>query len=245
MRNALTLGIRVLNQLLRDKWFLFFSLAAPVLIIVILKVFFDTFPEQFPIDEYIVPLAATVVFVITFVLCMISVVEERVNGTLERIFINGVSRPAIIIGYILGYITLGTIQAIIVVTMTLWLFALQYDVSVLAWIFVAIWLLALASVALGVLVSSFVRRQVQIIPFIPLIMLPSIFLSGIIVMVADLPLLAQIIGKSTPLYYANNIIQEAMSGVQDMAVLLPEIAGLVAIIMTFIFLASLTLKTVE
>lgn len=245
MRNMLTLGLRVLNQLFRDKWFLFFSLAAPILIIVVLKVFFDTFPEAFPIEEYIVALAATVVFVITFVLCMISVVEERVNGTLERMFVNGVSRPAIIVGYILGYLFLATVQAGIVVLMILWLFELSYSAGVLAWLFMAIWLLALASVALGVLISSFVRRQVQIIPFIPLVMLPSVFLSGIIVNVADLPLPAQVVGKITPLYYANNVIQEVTGGSGDLSVMLPEIALLVLVITVFVFLASRTLKTVE
>lgn len=241
----MTLGFRVLNQLFRDKWFLFFSLAAPVLIILVLKVFFDTFPEQFPIEEYIVALAATVVFIITFVLCMISVVEERVNGTLERMYVNGVSRSAIIIGYILGYLVLATVQAAIVVGMILWLFELAYSVEVLAWLFVAIWLLALASIALGVLISSFVRRQVQIIPFIPLVMLPSVFLSGIIVEVTDLPLPAQVVGKLTPLYYANNVIQEVTGGAQDLGIILPQVAGLLTIIAVFTFLASRTLKTVE
>jgi ABC-2 type transport system permease protein len=246
MRNIFTLGFRVLNQLFRDKWFLFFSLAAPILIITVLKVFFDTFPEQFPIEEYIVALAATVVFVITFVLCMISVVEERVRGTLERMFINGVSKTAIIIGYVLGYLTLATVQASIVVFMILWLFGLEYSADVLAWLFVAIWLLALASVALGVLISSFVKRQVQIIPFFPLVMLPTIFLSGIIVNIEDLPTQAQIVGKMTPLHYANNIIQEVTGSAQwEWSVVLPEVLALIAVILTFIFLASRTLKTVK
>lgn len=245
MRNVLTLGLRVLNQLFHDKWFLFFSLAAPVLIITVLNVFFDTFPQGFPVEEYVVALAATVVFVITFVLCMISVVEERVNGTLERMFVNGVTRPAIIVGYVLGYLVLATAQAAIVVGMILWLFELSYALSVLAWLFVAIWLLALASVALGVLISSFVRRQVQIIPFIPIVMLPTIFLSGIIVNIEELPLPAQVVGRITPLYYANNAIQEVTGGSQSLSIILPEAGALLLVITVFIFLASRTLKTVE
>ncbi|MEX0748944.1 MAG: ABC transporter permease [Candidatus Saccharimonadales bacterium] len=244
MRNMFTLGRRVLNQLFRDKWFLIFSLAAPVLIIIVLRVFFDTLPEQMPVEELVVALAATVVFIITFVLCMISVVEERVNGTLERMYVNGVSRPTIIVGYVLGYLVLATVQTAIVIAMILGLFDLSYSISVLVWLFATIWLLALASVALGVLISSFVRRQVQIIPFIPLVLLPTIFLSGIMVDPTQLPLPAQIVGRATPLYYANNAIQEATGG-QDLAIIWPQIAALVGVIAIFLFLASRTLKTVE
>lgn len=245
MRNIFVLGFRVLNQLIRDKWFLFFSIAAPIMIIIVLRIFFDTFPERFPVEDYVVGIAAMVVFVITFVLSMISVVEERVNGTLQRMFINGVSKTAIIVGYMLGYLAIATVQATITVFMTLRLFELEYDLSVLVLLFLAIWLLAVASVALGLLISSFVRRQVQIIPFIPIVMLPSVFLSGIIVDLDQLPLPALIIGKATPLHYANNIIEEVTVSGWELVSVMPQAVYLGIVIATIIFFASLTLKPIE
>lgn len=239
---ALILGKRVLMQLIRDRWFLLFSIIAPILIIIVLKVFFDTFPDQFPVNEYIIGIAAMIVFVITFVLSMISIVEERVNGTLQRLFINGVSKASIIIGYILGYLTIATLQAVIVIFQTIYLFELELNFETIFALFIALWLLAIASVALGLLISSFVRRQVQIIPFIPLVMLPSVFLSGIIVDIADLPLPAQIVGKATPLHYASNIINVIMEDTYTFSDFLPEILSLGVIIVIFIALAALSLR---
>ena len=245
MKNSFTLGLRVLKQLIRDKWFLLFSLAAPALIIFVLKIFFDTFPDQFPVQNYILGIAATIVLVITFVLSMISVVEERVNGTLQRIFVSGISKTAMIMGYIYGYLVIATGQSIIVVFMTLLLFDLELKTAEFAGLLLAIWLLAIASVALGILISSFVRRQVQIIPFIPLVMIPSVFLSGIIVNIEDLPMPAQIVGKATPLHYANNIITNVMASGWSFEIVFVQILPLLLIISAIIFLASLTIKPVE
>jgi ABC-2 type transport system permease protein len=243
--NAVVLGKRVLNQIIRDKGFLFFSLIAPVMIITVLRTFFDTFPDQFPVDEYVIGIAALIVFVITFVLSMISIVEERVNGTLQRMFINGVSKTSIIIGYILGYLAIATIQACIVIGLTLYLFELELDFVTIVSLFGAIWLLAIASVALGLLISSFVRRQVQIIPFIPIVMIPTVFLSGIIVSLEELPLPAQIIGQATPLYYTNNIIDIIYETEWDIYDVLQDLGAMVTVLIVFIVLASLTLRPVE
>lgn len=245
MQNTIVLGLRVLNQLFRDKWFLFFSLAAPILIIVVLRVFFDTFPDQFPVENYIVGIAATIVFIITFVLSMISIVEERVNGTLQRMFINGVGKITIIVGYVMGYLTLATFQALMVVMMTLSLFNLGYDLDTLLWLLLSMWLLALASVALGLLISSFVKRQVQIIPFIPLVLLPSVFLSGIIVNINQLPVPAQIIGKLTPLHYANNVIEQVTAAGWQISSVMVDVLLLGFIVAVIVFLASRTLRPVE
>ncbi|MFW5719718.1 MAG: ABC transporter permease [Candidatus Dojkabacteria bacterium] len=239
------LGRRVLNQLIRDRWFLAFSFIAPILVIVVLNIFFNTFPDQFPVENYIVGIAATVVFVITFVLSMISIVEERVNGTLQRMFVNGVSRITIIGGYLLGYLVIATIQAIIVIFLTLNLFELDMTGDTIATLILAILLLAIASVALGLLISSFVRRQVQIIPFIPMVMLPTIFLSGIIVEVNKLPVPAQVIGQITPLYYTNSIIDLISTSAWELSEVIPDIISLIGIILFVMFLSSLTLKPAE
>ena len=50
------------------------------------------------------------------------------------------------------------------------------------------------------------------IPFIPLIIVPSVFLSGMIVAVEDLPTWAQVLARFTPLFYANEVLQGVISG---------------------------------
>ena len=49
-------------------------------------------------------------------------------------------------------------------------------------------------------------------PFIPLVIIPSFIFSGIIVPVGSLPIWAQIISRMSPMYYANQVLQELIAG---------------------------------
>ena len=199
---------RVLRQLVRDRRFLAFSLVAPLVVIYLLDVFFDTMGSPlFDPAPYAVPIGAFIVHFITYVLCAIVLVRERTVGTLQRMFVNGYRPLEIITGYIAAYCTLATIQSLLVLAELKVLFHLGYGTTTLLSIYLVIWLLALISIALGIFVSNFARTEGQVFPFIPLVILPSVFLSGIIIAVADLPMWAQWLSRIIPLYYANEVLQ--------------------------------------
>lgn len=108
----------------------------------------------------------------------------------------------------LGYLGLATLQAVVALAETVLLFQLQYEAGTLLGLFFVIWLLAIASVMLGIFVSTFARNTAQVFPFIPLVILPSVFLSGLLIDIAGLPGWAQVLGRAFPFYYANLVIQE-------------------------------------
>jgi len=83
------------------------------------------------------------------------------------------------------------------------LFELDYGFGRLGEAFAVIWLLAVISMAIGILVSNLARTEGQVIPFIPLVIIPSFLFSGIIVAVDRLPVWAQVISRLSPMYYAN------------------------------------------
>lgn len=235
---------RVVRQLLRNPRFLVLSILAPLVIVYFLKLFFDTFPEGFDAARYIVPVAAFIVHFLAFLLCAIALVQERTAGTLERMFINGFRRVEVIGGYVLGYLGLATFQAVVALAEAIWLFELDYDGGTLATLFAVVWLLAIASVMLGIFVSTFARHEGQVFPFVPLIILPSVFLSGLLVDVGELPTWAEWLGHVFPLYYANEVIQEVIG-----AGALEDVWGNLAVLagygIVLLLLASLTLREVE
>src|SRR5579884_3565529 len=110
MRHTLIIGRRVLTQLAHDRRLLALSIVAPLVIIYLLKLFFDTMPPLFDAARYAVPVAAFLVHFLAFLLCAIVLVQERAAGTLERMFINGYRRAEVIGGYLLGYLALATLQ---------------------------------------------------------------------------------------------------------------------------------------
>ena len=236
---------RVVKQLLHNPRFLVLSIVGPLVIVYFLKVFFDTLPPTFDVARYAVPVAAFIVHFLAFLLCAIALVQERTAGTLERMFVNGFRRTEIIGGYVLGYLGLATFQAVVALTEVIWLFELDYEAQTLLTLFVVVWLLAIASVMLGIFVSTFARRESQVFPFIPLIALPSVFLSGLLVDVDLLPTWAEWLGHIFPLFYANNVIQEVIQPTGILEDVWGNLVVLAGYGVALLLLASLTLREVE
>ncbi|MDQ4083508.1 MAG: ABC transporter permease [Actinomycetota bacterium] len=236
---------RVVKQLLHNPRFLVLSIVGPLVIVYFLKVFFDTLPPTFDVARYAVPVAAFIVHFLAFLLCAIALVQERTAGTLERMFVTGFRRTEIIGGYVLGYLGLATFQAAVVLTEVIWLFELDYEAQTLATLFLVVWLLAIASVMLGIFVSTFARRESQVFPFIPLIALPSVFLSGLLVDVDLLPTWAEWLGHIFPLFYANNVIQEVIQPTGILEDVWGNLVVLAGYGVALLLLASLTLREVE
>ena len=166
-------------------------------------------PPKPPLEptQMLVPVCAFVVHILTYVLCAIGLVRERTAQTLARMFINGYRQGEIIGGYVLAYTALATVQSFLVLTELAVLFKLPFSGAAFLGLYLVIWMLAVTSVALGICVSNFARNEGQVLPFFPLVALPSILLSGVIIPVDKLPGWAQWLSLATPLYYANGVIQ--------------------------------------
>jgi len=245
MTHTFTVARRVVKQLLHNRRFLALSILAPLVIIYFFKLFFDTMPPTFDTARYAVPIAAFFVHFLAFLLCAIVLVQERTAGTLERMFINGFRRTEVIGGYVLGYLGLATFQAVVALTEVIWLFELDYEAQTLLTLFVVVWLLAIASVMLGIFVSTFARHEGQVFPFIPLIIVPSVFLSGLLVDVDELPEWADWLGHVFPLFWANDVIQEVIEPSWTLEDVWGSFAVLAGYSVVLLLLASLTLREVE
>jgi len=210
----LAVASRVLHQVRRDRRFLTLSLVAPLLVIFMLDLFFDAVNRPFfDKQSFVPPIAAFLVHFLTYMLCAIGLVRERTQQTLTRMFVSGYQRMSIIGGYMLAYSVLATLQSILVIVELQALFQLNYEWERFLWLYLVIWMLALISIALGIFVSNFARNEGQVLPMIPLVLVPSVFLSGLIVPAADLPAWINWISYLTPTYYANNAIQSLKNGV--------------------------------
>lgn len=211
MTRTLAITQRVYWQLLKDRRFLALSIVAPLLIIYFLKVTLDALSptgDASLINGYVMPVVATITFFLAYLLCSLSLVRERTRETLTRMFVNGFRRNEIVAGYLLGFAGLATLQALLALIEANLIFGLSYSTGKQVSLFLVIWLLAIISVALGILFSNFARNEGQVLPFIPLVLLPSIFLSGILTRGVDnLPGWAQAISVLIPLRYAGDIIQ--------------------------------------
>jgi ABC-2 type transport system permease protein len=245
MIRTLAITQRVYQQLWKDRRFLALSVVAPLVIIYFLKVMLDALSPtggSSLTNGYVMPIVATITFFLAYLLCSLSLVRERTRETLTRMFVNGFRRNEIVIGYLLGFAGLATLQALLALIEANLIFSLSYSVGKEASLFLVIWLLAIVSVALGILFSNFARNEGQVLPFIPLVLLPSIFLSGILTRGVDsLPGWAQAVSVLIPLRYAGDIVQGLIAD----KTLLDELGTLLVLLAYGIVLlgaATLTLR---
>lgn len=241
--NTTAVAARVLRQLRRDRRFVGISLAMPVLIVYMLSLFFEG--VESPIvdpNKFVLPIGAFIVHFITYALCAIVLVQERTGQTLGRMFINGYRQIEIIGGYLIAYSLLSTIQSLIVLVGLEALFHLGYSLGVYAAIYVVIWLLAALSIALGMFVSNFARNEGQVFPMIPLVIMISVFFSGMILPIDRLPEIIRWMRFITPMYYGTEGIQALIRAGSTLSDALPGIAGLLVYGVVLLVLATATLR---
>lgn len=201
-------AVRVLRQIAHDRRFVMISLVVPIAVIYMLYVFFDASDNPFfEVNTFVPPVAAFIVHFITYALCAIVLVRERTAHTLARMFVSGYRRGSIIGGYVVAYSLIATLQSLIVLLELNTLFDMGYALETSLALYGVIWLLAVISIALGIFISNFARNEGQVLPTIPLVLMPSVFFSGMVMSVDKLPDWAAALGLATPMYYANEVIQ--------------------------------------
>jgi ABC-2 type transport system permease protein len=193
-----------------------------------------------------------------FILTGISFLRERVGGTLERLLATPVTRGEIVLGYSLGFSLFATIQ---VVVLTLFILA-KVDVPALgpvpaftigldvqtagnpAIAFVVALLMAIGAVNLGIFLSTYARTELQIVQFIPLVILPQALLGGVFWPVERLPDILQAIAHVLPVTYAVDALREVMIKGADFgtAAVQLDLAVLAGIAILFVVLGAGTIK---
>ena len=146
------------------------------------------------------------VFFFVFLISGMALLKERTTGTLDRLLATPVKRSDIVFGYMMAYSLVAALQTIVIVLSTIWLLNLEVlgnigDVIIVNIIF------ALVALSFGLLLSTLAKSEFQMMQFIPLVVLPQIFFSGIIPLdaMADW---VQSLGKFLPLYYAGHALSK-------------------------------------
>ena len=146
------------------------------------------------------------VFFFVFLISGMAFLKERTTGTLDRLLATPVKRSDIVFGYILSYGAVAALQTTIIVLSTVWLLKLKVLGSMIDVILVNI-LFALVALSFGLLLSTLAQSEFQMMQFIPIIIVPQVFFSGIIPL-DSMANWIQSMGKFLPLYYAGHALSE-------------------------------------
>ena len=161
------------------------------------------------LDYFGAAFVGLVVFFLVFVITIVSFLNERSQGTLERLMASPLRRGEIVLGYMLGFTVIALVQAAEVLIFSLAILRIHNQGNVLL-IFGMEALMAIAAVNLGIFLSMFARSEFQAVQFIPLVVVPQILLSGIIFPVSTEPSALQYLSNVLPLTYAVNGMRDIM-----------------------------------
>jgi ABC-2 type transport system permease protein len=161
------------------------------------------------LDYFGAAFIGVVVFFLVFVVTIVSFLNERSQGTLERLMASPLRRGEIVLGYMLGFTVLALVQSAEVLVFSLAVLKV-HNAGNVALIFGIEALMAIAAVNLGIFLSMFARTEFQAVQFIPLVVVPQILLSGILFPVATEPRPLQVVSDVLPLTYAVNGMRDVM-----------------------------------
>lgn len=236
---TLAITTRILSQIKRDHRSVALIIIAPVIVMSLVGF---SFADQKDVLDRIAPaLMAVFAMFFTFILTGVSFLRERSQGTLERLLTTPVGRMDILAGYLLGFLVFAAIQSVVILLFTI--FALQVSYRGDLWqIFILLMILTVVAVNLGIFVSTFARNEFQVVQFIPIILAPQIFLSGVILPVKQMPAYFQMIARVLPLRYAVDGLRGIMLDDQTLSDVGIEIAVLAAFAIIFLSLAAATVR---
>ena len=193
-----------------------------------------------------------------FILTGISFLRERIGGTLERLLATPVSRAEIVLGYSLGFGFFATLQVAIVLAFVLGrfdipalgpipAFAIGLGVRTIGNPLIAYFLvliLGLGAVSLGIFLSTFARTELQILQFIPIVIVPQGLLGGFFWPIDQLPDLLQPVARILPVTYAIDGLRQVMIAGADLSSsqVLLDLGVLSAIAAVFVALAAGTIR---
>ncbi len=205
-RATFATALRVLTQLRRDPRTIALLLFVPIILVFLLHEVFSDRPQVF--QQIGGPLLGLFPLITMFLVTSITMLRERVSGTLERLMALPLAKLDVLAGYAIAFALLATVQAILVSLVAFGL--LDLDTEGPAW---AVVLLAVSNailgMSLGLFVSAFARTEFQAIQFMPAFIFPQILLCGLFTPREEMAGWLRGLSDAFPFTYAYDALHQA------------------------------------
>jgi ABC-2 type transport system permease protein len=156
---------------------------------------------------FIVPGVIGILLTITLTLITsTAIVRERERGTLEQLVVTPIGKTSLMLGKLVPFLLVGYVQMTVVMGLGKLIFDIPIEGS-LPLLYLLVVPFMVASLGVGLLISTVARTQAQAMQLSFFFMLPNILLSGYIFPRVAMPEPAQWIGLALPLTYFLKILR--------------------------------------
>ncbi|MBO9607234.1 MAG: ABC transporter permease [Paenibacillaceae bacterium] len=179
-------------------------------------------------------------FFFVFMLAGVAFLRERTTGTMERLLATPIRRSEIVAGYLLGFGVFTLLQAALIAAYAIGVLGLYMEGAI--WLVLLLnLLLTLTALTLGTLLSSYASTEFQIIQFIPIVIVPQVFFSGLFNLEA-MSVWLQKLSYIMPLYYGADAMRGVMLRGEGFADIQLDVYVLLAFSVAFALLNVIALK---
>jgi ABC-2 type transport system permease protein len=191
---------------------------------------------------YVPAVLALVLMLVTMILPSMAVVREKEIGTLEQLIVTPLAPWQLVLGKLLPFVGIGLLDMLLVTGVARLVFGVPLRGS-LSLLTLLTLLFLLNTLGLGLLISTIVSTQQQaMMSCIYLLMVPMIYLSGLIFPIENMPLGFQYATYLIPVRYYADVIRGIFLRGSGLSVLWPEAVALVAMGLVILALAALRFR---
>lgn len=180
------------------------------------------------------------VFFFVFLIAGVSFLGERNSGTLERILATPLHRWELVMGYVLGFGAFTIIQSGLIAWYSIYVLNIMMAGSFALVLLVTI-LTAMVALTIGTFISAYADNELQMIQFIPIIIVPQVFFSGLFDLNA-MPTWLQLFGRFMPLWYVADALRNIMIRGKGWSEIAFDVYVLIILCLFFIVANILALK---
>jgi ABC-2 type transport system permease protein len=195
-------------------------------------------PENITSYNIVPGLMATILTMTLVMMTALAVTRETERGTMEMLLSTPVRPLEVMIGKLTPYVVVGVIQALIILVMARLLFGVPLEGGWGALI-VGMALFIVGNLALGFLISTVARNQLQAMQMGMFYFLPSILLSGFLFPFRGMPVWAQWIGTILPITHMLRVVRGSVLKGVGIADQLPNLGALALFVL---IVAGLAIK---
>jgi ABC-2 type transport system permease protein len=191
---------------------------------------------------YVPAVLAMILMIMTMLLSAMAVVREKEIGTMEQIMVTPIRSWQLIAGKLLPFAAIGLVQVFLVTGVAVFGFGVPLRGSFLLLLLLT-QLFVLNTLGLGLLVSTVVRTQQQAMMTAAFtMMLPMVYLSGLIFPIENMPPAIQYVTYAIPLRYYADIIRGIFLRGSGLDVLWPQALTLAVMGLAILAVASLRFR---
>ena len=191
--------------------------------------------------DYIGPLLIGLfIFFFVFLISGVSFLRERTTGTLERLLATPIKRYEIVFGYLIGFGIFTIVQSAIISAFSIGVLKI-YNGGSIGLILLISTVIALCALSFGMFVSSYAHNELQVMQFIPIVIVPQVFFCGLF-SIRNMAEPLQILSKCMPLTYASNALRGVMTCGYNLQQISFDLLVLIGFTVVFAILNIITLK---